>query len=61
MWLLGKVLLLDTCVADGNDEWRRATVLDPGRSECYAKARLLSSNSNNNSPRCGTVQLRDTG
>jgi hypothetical protein len=26
MWLLGKVLLLDTCVADGNDEWRRATV-----------------------------------
>jgi hypothetical protein len=35
--------------------------LNPGRSECYAKARLLSSNSNNNSPRCGTVQLRDTG
>lgn len=34
--------------------------LDPGRSECYAKARLLNSNSNNNSPQCG-AELRDAG
>jgi len=57
--LLGKVLLLDSPVAHGNGDGRGATVGILARSECYAKARLLSSNSNNNSPRCGTAQLRD--